>query len=292
MGGGGTGRAEPGFPGPLPATLPSGRGFRTKAALEAALCAQVRPPRRDQGGQRPAGPRRAPAARCLRTCPCPRSSLRPRPPDSPHPGPPRPAHSQDGGLRRHGGHGLQQQMHAPHRAAEAEAAARAPHARLLGARGQHPPAAAQHERQQTGARGAHGHGLGAQRRWPHPPVAEGPARPPPAPDCARPPSRPRPTSQLCGGRGAASCAHARGSSLPTPTSPGPGRGEDLRLRVGPLRPPPLRGALRGAEETRGSRVLVPDVQSAAGSVGQAAPPCPAAVSTCVCAGTLLFQRFF
>lgn len=156
------------------------------------------------------------------------------------PAPRAPPHSQDRGLRRHGGHGLQQQMHAAHRGAEAQAAARTPVARPGGDLGQRPPARAQNKCQQAGARGAHGHDPRRAGRLGARTDSEGPARPPPAPDCARPPPRRGPLPSCAPGAGGASCAHARGSALPAPTSPRAGAGRGPPARSAAARRPPLR----------------------------------------------------
>lgn len=222
-----------------------------------ALCAQVRPPS-GHGGQRPrrtipGRPARPDSRSPAPGAPRPAARPGPRPPGAPRfPGPwPRaPPHSQDRGLRRHGGHGLQQQMHAAHRGAEAQAAAGTPVARPGGDLGQRPPARAQNECQQAGARGAHGHDPRRAGRLGARTDSEGPARPPPAPDCARPPPRRGPRPSCAPRAGGASCAHARGSALPAPTSP----------RAGAGRGPPARSAAPGRPRLRRTG-WAPGVQS-------------------------------
>lgn len=274
-GGGGAGEQQGwrggGFPRrprrlPRPAGTPSSkqRRLRRRRALRSGP-----PPVRPRRTKAPPHDPRPPGAPRFPE-PCPRrpaprrttrspAARRAQVPGALPPAPRAPPHSQDGGLRRHGGHGLQQQMHAAHRGAEAEAAARTPVGRPGGDLGQRPPAPAQHERQQAGARGAHGHDPRRSGRSGARTDSEGPGASTAGSGLRPPAAQARPTSQLCaggGGRQLCTCARLRPSRPHLPEGRGGAR------TSGPERGG---GAVPAAEDRLGPQGPVPGPRSRSGA---------------------------
>lgn len=233
--GGQAGRAQEtrgAFPGdsqllPGPVGIPS---LNKGGSPGRALSALVRPWRPSQDGQKaqhtlrrtpgyPTPPNQYPRSPGYPRPSIPLESHAPRTPASPSvPGP----HSQDGGLRRHGGHGLQQQMHAAHGGTEAQAAAWTA-CPLLGGDHRHgPPGEAQHERQQAAARGAHGHGRRRGRALARVDSSGGGLGGRVHRRLPTEPSGPRPTSQLCAGGGGAPAVHMRVAPPPLGLAEGGG----------------------------------------------------------------------